>query len=55
VKNPQARGRSTLYRPSQVFRGPIHCFIDLDGIDLGLPLAAFFVNEAIDVDQAGTG
>jgi cytochrome P450 len=33
VKNPRLVVDPPPYRPSQVFRGPIHCLIDIDGID----------------------
>jgi cytochrome P450 len=33
VKNPRLVVDPPPYRPSQIFRGPIHCLIDIDGID----------------------
>jgi fatty acid omega-hydroxylase len=33
VKNPRLVVDPPPYRPSQIFRGPLHCFIDIDGIE----------------------
>jgi hypothetical protein len=32
VKNPRLVVDPPPYRPSQIFRGPIHCLVDIDGI-----------------------
>jgi fatty acid omega-hydroxylase len=37
VRNPRLVVDPPPYRPSQIFRGPIHCEIDIDGIDDGAP------------------